>query len=155
MSIDNIADKIVEMGLTLPEAPAPVGSYVNAVLTGNQLHISGGLPFTAERKITGQVPRDVSIEEAQEAARIIVLNRLAIAKDALGSLDKVTQVVSIAGFVNSAADFYDHPQVINGASDLLVEIFGEAGKHSRVALGVSALPLNAAVEISMILEVAT
>jgi len=81
------------------------------------------------------------------------LNRLAVAKEALGSLDRITKIVSISGFVNSSPDFYDHPAIINGASDLLVKIFGEAGKHSRIALGVSALPLNAAVEISMILEV--
>lgn len=150
---DKIADKITELGYTLPEAPAPVGSYLNSVLTGTQLHISGGLPFTSEKKVQGQVPRDLTVEEAQEGARMIVLNRLAVAKDALGTLDRISQVVSISGFVSSAPDFYDHPLVINAASDLLVEIFGEAGKHSRVALGVSALPLNAAVEISMVLEV--
>jgi len=150
---DTIADKIAELGYSLPDAPAPVGSYLNSVLTGNQLHISGGLPFNAEKKVVGQVPRDLSVEEAQEGARLIVLNRLAVAKEALGSLDRITKIVSISGFVNSSPDFYDHPAIINGASDLLVKIFGEAGKHSRIALGVSALPLNAAVEISMILEV--
>jgi len=149
-----ISQRISDLGYTLPAAPAPVGSYLNCVRTGNQLHISGGLPFTAEEKITGTVPTDTSIAEAQRAAALIVLNRLAIAQEALGSLDKITQVISISGFVNSAPDFYDHPAVINGASDLLVAIFGEAGKHSRIALGVSALPLNASVEISMILEVA-
>ena len=150
---DTIAAKISQLGYTLPKAPAPIGSYLNSVLSGNQLHLSGGLPFTAEEKIVGQVPTITSIEKAQEAARIIVLNRLAIAKEALGSLDRITQVISISGFVSSASDFYDHPQVINGASDLLVEIFGETGKHSRIALGVNSLPMNAAVEISMTLEV--
>lgn len=148
-----IEEKITSLGLALPEAPAPVGSYLNAVRTGNQLHISGGLPFSADMKVTGTVPTDTTVEEAQKGAEMIVLNRLAVAKAEIGSLDKITRVVSISGFVNSALDFYDHPMVINAASDLLVEIFGEAGKHSRVAMGVAALPLNASVEISMILEV--
>ncbi len=151
---DKIAQKIESLGLTLPDAPAPVGSYLNCVRTGNQLHISGGLPFTAEEKIQGVVPTETSVEDAQRGARHVVLNRLAVAKGELGSLDKITRVVSISGFVSSKPDFYDHPVVINAASDLLVEIFGDAGKHSRVAMGVAALPMNASVEISMILEVA-
>ena len=151
---DKIAQKIESLGLTLPDAPAPVGSYLNCVRTGNQLHISGGLPFTAEEKIQGVVPTETSVEDAQRGARYVVLNRLAVAKGELGSLDKITRVVSISGFVSSKPDFYDHPVVINAASDLLVEIFGDAGKHSRVAMGVAALPMNASVEISMILEVA-
>jgi enamine deaminase RidA (YjgF/YER057c/UK114 family) len=99
------------------------------------------------------VPRDVSIEEAQEAARMIILNRLAVIEAEVGSIDRVTRVVSLSGFVNSAADFYDHPKVINGASELLLEIFGEKGKHSRTALGAAALPLNVAVEINLVVEV--
>ena len=140
---DKIAQKIESLGLTLPDAPAPVGSYLNCVRTGNQLHISGGLPFTAEEKIQGVVPTETSVEAAQRGARHVVLNRLAVAKGELGSLDKITRVVSISGFVSSKPDFYDHPVVINAASDLLVEIFGDAGKHSRVAMGVAALPMNA------------
>ncbi len=147
-----IEEKISALGLSLPDAPAPVGSYVNAVKSGNQLHLSGGIPFSAEEKIIGKVPTVTSIEEAQRAARMIILNRLAVVKAEIGSLDKITKVISISGFVNSEPDFYDHPKVINGASDLLVEIFGEMGMHSRVAMGVAALPLNASVEISMILE---
>ena len=149
----SIEERISDLGHTLPEAPAPVGSYLNSVRTGNQLHISGGLPFSSEEKITGTVPTDTSVEDARRGAEMIVLNRLAVAKAEIGCLDKIKQVVSISGFVNSAPDFYDHPQVINAASDLLVAIFGEPGKHSRVAMGVAALPLNAAVEISIILEV--
>ncbi len=148
-----VEERITNLGYILPSAPPPVGAYVNAVKTGQQLHISGGLPFSTEEKITGTVPTDTSIEDAQRAAKMIVLNRLAVAKEELGSLEKITRVVSISGFVNSALDFYDHPQVINAASDLLVELLGEKGKHSRVAMGVAALPLNASVEISMILEV--
>lgn len=145
--------KLSELNLNLPDAPAPVASYVNAVVTGNQIHISGGLPTDdSGALITGKVPTTRSVEEAKDAARRIILNRLAVIQNEIGDLDRVTRIVSIAGFVNSEPDFYDHPQVINGASDLLLEIFGEAGKHARIALGAAALPLNAAVEISMIVE---
>jgi enamine deaminase RidA (YjgF/YER057c/UK114 family) len=123
------------------------------VRTGNLLFLSGGLPIDGDRKVIGQVPRDVSIEEAQEAARMIILNRLAVIEAEIGSIDRVTRVVSLSGFVNSASDFYDHPKVINGASELLLEIFGEKGKHSRTALGAAALPLNVAVEINLVVEV--
>jgi enamine deaminase RidA (YjgF/YER057c/UK114 family) len=141
------------LGLSLPVVPTPVAAYVNAVRTGNLLFLSGGLPIDGDRKIIGQVPRDVSIEEAQEAARMIILNRLAVIEAEIGSIDRVTRVVSLSGFVNSASDFYDHPKVINGASELLLEIFGEKGKHSRTALGAAALPLNVAVEINLVVEV--
>ncbi|HEX7260833.1 MAG TPA: RidA family protein [Luteolibacter sp.] len=148
-----ILEKISSLGLTLPAVPAPVAAYVNCVRSGNLLFISGGLPIDGDQKVIGKVPTDVSIEEAQEGARIIILNRLAVIQDAIGSLDKVKQIVSLGGFVNSAPDFYGHPQVVNGASELLVEIFGERGKHSRTALGAAALPLNVAVEINLIVEV--
>ncbi len=149
----NISQKIASLGLTLPAVPAPVAAYVNCVRSGNLLFLSGGLPIDGERKILGKVPTDVSVETAQEAARMIILNRLAVIQDEIGSLDKVRQIVSLSGFVNSAPDFYGHPQVINGASELLVEIFGDRGKHSRTALGAAALPLNVAVEINLIVEV--
>jgi enamine deaminase RidA (YjgF/YER057c/UK114 family) len=151
--MDTIQARIEALGLTLPDVPVPVAAYVNCVRSGNLLFLSGGLPIDGERKIIGQVPRDVSIEEAQEGARIIILNRLAVVKQEIGSLDKVKQVVALNGFVNSAPDFYGHPQVINGASELLIEIFGDKGKHSRTALGAAALPLNVAVEINLIVEV--
>jgi enamine deaminase RidA (YjgF/YER057c/UK114 family) len=99
------------------------------------------------------VPTDVSIDEAREGARIIILNRLAVIEEEIGSLDKVRRIVALNGFVNSEPDFHGHPQVINGASELLVELFGEKGKHSRTALGAAALPLNVAVEINLIVEV--
>lgn len=149
---DTILDKLTALGLTLPAVPAPVAAYVNCVRTGNLLFLSGGLPIDGEKKVIGKVPTDVSIDEAKEGARIIVLNRLAVIKDAIGSLDKVKQVVTLTGFVNSEPDFYGHPQVVNGASELLVEIFGDKGKHSRTALGAAALPLNVAVEINMVVE---
>lgn len=149
----NISQKIASLGLTLPAVPAPVAAYVNCVRSGNLLFLSGGLPIDGERKILGKVPTDVSVESAQDAARMIILNRLAVIQDEIGSLDKVRQIVSLSGFVNSAPDFYGHPQVINGASELLVEIFGDRGKHSRTALGAAALPLNVAVEINLIVEV--
>jgi enamine deaminase RidA (YjgF/YER057c/UK114 family) len=151
--MSTISDKLAELGLTLPAVPAPVAAYVNCVRTGNLLFLSGGLPIDGDRKVIGKVPTDVSIEEAQEGARIIVLNRLAIIQEEIGSLDKVKRIVALNGFVSSEPDFYGHPQVINGASELLVEIFGDKGKHSRTALGVAALPLNVAVEINLIVEV--
>lgn len=145
--------RLIELGLELPEVPAPVASYVNCVRTGNHLYLSGGLPIAGGEIVTGQVPRDLTVEEATAAARLVILNRLSVIRQELGSLDSVTRIVSLQGFVNSAADFYAHPGVINGASDLLVDIFGERGKHSRIALGAAALPLNAAVEISLVVEV--
>ena len=149
----SIEAKLNALGYQLPVSPPPVGSYVNAVKTGNQLHISGGLPFSDEKKITGKVPTVTTVQEAQEAAKMIILNRLAVAKAELGTLDRISKVIFLSGYVNSESNFYDHPTVINAASDLLVEIFGEAGRHARVAMGVAALPLNASVEISLILEI--
>lgn len=151
--IDHTLEKLNNLGLSLPAAPTPVAAYVNCVRSGNLLFLSGGLPIDDERKIIGKVPSEVSIEEAKEGARMIILNRLAVIREELGSLDKVKQIVALNGFVNSEADFYGHPQVINGASELLVEIFGDKGKHSRTALGAAALPLNVAVEINLIVEI--
>lgn len=150
---DTIAEKMSSLGLTLPEVPAPVAAYVNCVRSGNLLHLSGGLPIKTDGSmITGKVPSDVSLEQAQEAARLCILNRIAVVKSEVGSLDKVKQIVALTGFVNSEPDFFDHPKVINGASELLVEIFGDKGKHSRTALGAAALPLNVAVEINLLVE---
>jgi enamine deaminase RidA (YjgF/YER057c/UK114 family) len=150
---DTILEKLSALGLDLPAVPAPVAAYVNCVRSGNLLFLSGGLPIDGEKKIIGKVPTVVSIDEAREGARMIILNRLAVIRDAIGSLDKVKQIVALNGFVNSEPDFFGHPQVINGASELLVELFGEKGKHSRTALGAAALPLNVAVEINLIVEV--
>jgi enamine deaminase RidA (YjgF/YER057c/UK114 family) len=149
----SIIQKIADLGLTLPAVPAPIAAYVNCVRTGNLLFLSGGLPIDGDKKVIGKVPTAVSIEEAREGARMIILNRLAVIQDEIGSLDKVVRIVTLNGFVNSEPDFTGHPQVINGASELLVEIFGDKGKHSRTALGVVALPLDVAVEINLIVEV--
>jgi enamine deaminase RidA (YjgF/YER057c/UK114 family) len=150
---DSILAKLNSMGLALPEVPTPVAAYVNCVRSGNLLFLSGGLPIDGTRKVIGKVPTQVSVDEAKDAARMIMLNRLAVIRDAIGSLDKIKQIVALNGFVNSEADFYDHPQVINGASEFLVELLGDKGKHSRTALGAAALPLNVAVEINLTVEV--
>ena len=149
----SILEKINSLGLSLPTVPTPIAAYVNCVRTGNLLFLSGGLPIDGDRKIIGKVPSQVSVEEAQEAARMVVLNRLAVIRDEIGSLDKVVRIVTLNGFVNSEPDFHAHPQVINGASELLVGIFGEKGQHSRTALGVASLPLDVAVEINLVVEV--
>ncbi|GAA5494052.1 hypothetical protein Rhal01_00208 [Rubritalea halochordaticola] len=148
----SIEARIEELGYKLPEVPAPAGSYLNYTRSGNLLFLAGGIP-PVEETFTGKVPSDTDVETAQEAARLITLNRLAVVKDAIGSLDKVKQIVTVNGFVNSAPDFYGHPTVINGCSDLLVQIFGDKGKHSRTAMGAAALPLNVSVEINMVVEV--
>jgi enamine deaminase RidA (YjgF/YER057c/UK114 family) len=150
---DRILEKLHSLGLSLPAVPAPVAAYVNCVRSGNLLFLSGGLPIDGERKIIGKVPSQVSIEAATEGARMVILNRLAVIREETGSLDKVKQIVSLTGFVNSDPDFHGHPQVVNGASELLVGIFGDKGKHSRTALGAAALPLNVAVEINLVVEV--
>ena len=150
---DTILEKLNSLGHSLPAVPVPVAAYLNCVRSGNLLFLSGGLPIDGERKIIGKVPTDVSIEQAQEGARMIALNRLAVIREEVGSLDKVKQIVALNGFVKSEPDFYGHPQVINGASELLVEIFGDKGRHSRTALGAAALPLNVAVEINLIVEI--
>jgi enamine deaminase RidA (YjgF/YER057c/UK114 family) len=150
---DTIESRLAELGLSLPEVPAPVAAYVNCVRTGNLLFLSGGLPVDGDRKVIGKVPTDVTPEEAAEGARLIVLNRLAVIRSEIGSLDKVRRIVALNGFVNSEPDFIGHPQVVNGASELLIEIFGDKGRHSRTALGAAALPLNVAVEINMIVEI--
>lgn len=150
---DSILDRIESLGLSLPEVPTPIAAYVNCVRTGNLLFLSGGLPIDGDHKVIGKVPTAVSIDEAYEGSRIVILNRLAVIREEIGSLDKVKRIVALNGFVNSEPDFYGHPQVINGASELLVQIFGEKGKHARTALGAPALPLNVAVEINLIVEV--
>jgi enamine deaminase RidA (YjgF/YER057c/UK114 family) len=150
---DHILAKIESLGLKLPGVPTPVAAYVNYVRSGNLLFLSGGLPIEGDRKILGKVPSACPVDDAVEGARMIILNRLAVIKEAIGSLDKVKQIVSLNGFVNSDPDFHGHPQVINGASELLVQIFGERGKHSRTALGAAALPLNVSVEINLTVEV--
>jgi len=147
-------DRLKELGLELPEAPKPVATYVPAVRAGNLLFLSGVLPMrNGELAYAGKLGRDFGVAEGTEAAKVAILNALAIAKQELGSLDRITRVVKVVGHVASAEGFTDQPQVLNGASDLLVAIFGEAGRHARVATGAAELPRRAAVEIEVILAV--
>ena len=148
----SIHDRLQELGLTLPQAPKPVAAYVPAVRAGDLLFVSGQLPFIrGELKHKGRLPDGIGLDAAKEAARIAALNALAVV-EANAGLDRVRQVAKVTGFVASAPDFFDHPQVVNGASDLLVAVFGEAGRHARAAVGVAALPLGAAVEIELIVQ---
>ncbi|MEO1104841.1 MAG: RidA family protein [Pseudomonadota bacterium] len=142
-------------GVSIPTPATPAGSYVPVVRSGNLLFVSGQLPM-ADGGITtvGQCGADVSIEDAQAAARLCAINILAQVKAEVGSLDKVSRIVKLGGFVNSTPDFGDHPKVINGASDFLLTIFGDKGRHARAAVGVAALPFRAAVEIEAVVEVA-
>src|SRR5262245_63463402 len=142
------------LGIELPAAPRPLGSYATATRSGNLLFLSGHGPLRDGRVVHwGKVGRDLTIEQGQEAARLTGLNLLATARDILGSLDRVRRVVKVLGLVQCADDFTDHPEVINGFSDLMVEVFGEAGRHARSAVGMGSLPLGIAVEIEMILDV--
>ena len=145
--------RVKELGIELPMPPTPVGSYVGAVRTGNLIYISGQGPGKPDdSSLTGKVGADMSIEEAQAAARLVGLNALATLRDEIGSLDQVKRVVKVFGMVNATADFCEHPKVINGFSDLMFEIFGEAGRHARSAVGMSSLPFQIPVEVEMIGE---
>lgn len=150
---DRIDRKLEELGLTLPQAAAPVASYVPAVEANGLLHISGQLPFKDGQIVTGRLGDGVSLEDGQDAAQRCALMLVAQMKAALGSLDRVERIVKLGVFVNSHGDFTDQPKVANGASDLMVQLFGEAGKHARSAVGVPVLPLGAAVEIDAIVQV--
>jgi len=149
-----IEQKIQKLGLDLPAAPKPVGSYVAAVRTGNLIFTAGQLPVRAGTLIaSGKVPAEVSIEAAQAACRQATLNALAALAGAAGSLDRVKRIVRLNVFVNSSPGFIEQAKVANGASDLLVEIFGDIGRHTRCAVGAAELPLNAPVELDLIVEV--
>jgi enamine deaminase RidA (YjgF/YER057c/UK114 family) len=146
--------QLEKLGLTLPPAPKPVASYIPSVRTGNLLFISGQIPVRDGKPVaTGKVGKDVTLAAAQEAARVCVLNGLAIAKDALGGLKKIRKVVRVVAHVAAAPGFTDVHVVANGASDLLAQILGEKGRHSRLALGAAELPLNVPFELDLILEV--
>jgi len=147
-----IEEKLTSLGIKLPTPPTPAGSYVPAIKTGNLLFISGQIPMEEGKVIfTGKVTDD-NLETAQKSAKMCAINLLAQIKRELGSLDKVTKVVRLSGFINSDAEFYQHPKVINAASDLFFEIFGDKGKHSRIAVGVACLPLNSMTEIDAVIE---
>lgn len=148
-------DRFTQLGLEMPQAPKPVATYVPAVRAGELLFLSGVLPMqNGQLAFTGKLGRELTAQQGMEAAKIAMLNALAIAKQELGTLDRIARVVKVVGHVASAEGFSDQPLVLNGASDLLVEIFGEAGRHARVAIGVAELPRHAAVEIEVILAVA-
>jgi len=146
--------KLEELGLALPPPPKPLASYVTVVKTGNLLFVSGHGPYDdGKTKLSGKIGRELTIEEGYQVARNVALNCLASVEAAIGSLDMVKRVVKVLGMANCTEDFKDQPKVINGCSDLLVAVFGEAGKHARSAVGVQSLPNQIPVEIEMILEI--
>ncbi|HTD56440.1 MAG TPA: RidA family protein [Silvibacterium sp.] len=145
--------KLSKLGYALPELPAPGGNYMSAKVIGSLVFVSGVISIDECGVMTGILGHDRTIDEGYAAARRCALMQLAVLKHTLGSLDRIKQIVSVNGYVNAAAGFPDSPRVINGASDLFVEIFGDAGRHVRAAIGVSALPRNAMVEIQMTVEI--
>ena len=147
-------ERLKQLSITLPEAPAPLGSYVPIVRTGNLLFLSGILPLINGKLLRhGSVGKEISLDEAREDAKIATINALSILKSHIGSLDKVKKCVRITGYISSASHFTDQPKVLNAASDLLFEIFGLTGRHARSAIGVNILPLNSPLEIDFIFEV--
>jgi enamine deaminase RidA (YjgF/YER057c/UK114 family) len=147
-------EKLAAMGIELVEAPKPVASYVPGIIEDNWAYVSGQLPFSAgELQYKGRLGENISEEDGYKAARLCAVNCLLVLKSLLGNLDRVQKIIKLTGFVRSAPGFTQQPAVINGASDLLSEVFGEAGKHARSAVGVPELPLGAAVEIELIAKV--
>ncbi|WP_127089453.1 RidA family protein [Aquabacter cavernae] len=152
MSIDQ---KLADLGIALPSPKPPVANYVPVVRTGNLLFISGQVSLDSAGTVTtGKLGAGLSIEDGRAAARLCAINVIAQIKAATGDLEKVVRVVKVVGFVNSSLDFTDQPAVINGCSDLLVEVFADKGRHARSAVGVASLPFNAAVEVEAIVEIA-
>ena len=146
--------RLAELKITLPPAPKPVATYVPAVRAGDLLFLSGTGPFKdGVIAFAGKLGKDLTVEQGYEAARLTLLNALAMVRQELGTLDRVTRIVRLTGHVASAEGFTQQPAVINGASDLLVQIFGDAGRHARLALGAAELPLNMAIELELILQV--
>jgi enamine deaminase RidA (YjgF/YER057c/UK114 family) len=149
-----IEEKLKSLNITLPIPPKPAGAYIPIVKSDHTVYVSGQIPIKdGKLAFKGKVPNDQSLEQAQEAAKLCALNALAQLKSELGSLDKISKILRVSGFVNSVPDFTEQPKIINSASDLLFEIFGDKGKHSRIAVGVASLPLGATVEIDMIVEI--
>ncbi|WP_298982247.1 RidA family protein [uncultured Roseibium sp.] len=149
-----IETRLADLGVTLPEAAAPAANYVPFVKTGNQLFVSGQLPMSAGNiEVTGKLGDGLGVDEGKHAAKLCAINLLAQAKAATGDLEKVVRLVKIVGFVNSTGEFADQPQVINGASDFLVEAMGDTGRHARSAVSAASLPFGAAVEIEAIFEI--
>ncbi len=149
-----ISEKLKELKIVLPEPPAPVAAYIPAVRVGELLFISGTLPMKEGKLLySGKLGKEVTVDQGVECSRQALLNALAIIKKEIGELDRVRQIVRLGGFVASSEGFTQQPQVLNGASLLLVDIFGEKGKHARAAVGAAELPLNAPVEIELIVQV--
>lgn len=147
-------EKLAKLGIELPKLPSPIASYVHVVRSGNLLFLAGKGPQQANGEyIKGKLGTTLTAEQGYEAARLTGVIQLAVIKDAVGELSNVKRVVKVNGFVNSDNNFYDHPKVINGFSDLMIAVFGEKGKHARTSLGVAALPMNMAVEIEAVVEV--
>lgn len=151
-----IETRLKDLGINLPVPPAPVASYVPTVKSGNLVFISGQIPLTADgMQYVGIVGQDLSVEDGKAAARICAINLIAQVKAACdGDLDRVTRCIKLAVFVNAVPGFAKHPEVANGASDLMVEVFGDAGKHTRAAVGAGSLPRNVAVEVEAVFEIA-
>lgn len=151
----SVDKKLQELGVNLPKPPAPIANYVPFVRTGGLLTVSGQICFDGDGKLVakGQLGSTVSIDAGQKAARACAINLLAQVKVAIGDLDRVVRVIRLGGFINSAPGFGDGPKVMNGASDLMVEVFGDKGKHARSTVGVAALPADAAVEVEGLFEV--
>jgi enamine deaminase RidA (YjgF/YER057c/UK114 family) len=153
--MSTIDDRLAELGLVIPDVAAPAGAYIPAVISGNLVFTAGQLPFVdGALPATGKVGGGVSAEAAKDLARLSALGGLAAVKSAIGSLDRITRIVKVVGFVASAPSFTGQPGVINGASEVLGEIFGDAGRHARSAVGVAVLPLDSPVEVELIVEFA-
>lgn len=147
-------EKIRKLGIEIPRAPVPLGSYIPSLRTGNLIFLSGVLPLKDGKLYkSGKVGENLSLAEAQECAKIVVINALSALKTQTGTLDRVHRCVKVTGYIASAKNFFEQPQVMNAASDLLYSIFGESGRHVRSAIGASVLPLNAPIEIEFIFEV--
>jgi enamine deaminase RidA (YjgF/YER057c/UK114 family) len=152
--MSTVEDRLTALGIALPPANPPVANYVPFVRTGNLLHISGQVSVDASGGIKGVVGEEVDLDTAKKAARLCGINLLSQMKAALGDLDTVVRIVKLGGFVQAGAGFFEIPQVVNGCSDLMVEVLGDKGKHARSAVGVYRLPMNFAVEVDAVVEVA-
>ncbi len=149
-----IDEKLKSLNITLPVPPKPVGAYIPVVISDQTVYVSGQIPIEDGRvAYKGKVPTEQSLEQAQTAAKLCTINALAQLKSKLGSLDRISKIIKVSGFVNSSEDFAEQPKVINAASNLLFEIFGQKGQHTRIAVGVTSLPLGSTVEIDMIVEI--